>query len=300
MGSHPPIRPPYLWHLRTRTLALGPRTLLAGIVNLTPDSFSDGGLYTTQQSALDHALKLLDQGADFLDLGGESTRPGAPALTPETISQQQEQHRVLPVLEAILRARPGAIVSVDTYRAATAQAALDAGAEIINDVSGLTWDPAMAATLARARPGVILMHTRGLPSQWSTQPPLATEAVLLTILEGLQQTLRTAATAGIPAEHIVLDPGFGFGKRGRENWTLLAHFADLQALQHPILAGLSRKGFLTADTTMDARDRATHTANTAAILAGAHILRVHDIRHARPAADLADQLLQHTSSDSTH
>ncbi len=292
----PPARPPFDWHLRTRTVALGPRTLLAGIVNLTPDSFSDGGQYPTLSKAVDHALQLLDDGADLLDLGGESTRPGAPALTAQAISAAEEQHRVLPVLQAILRARPGTLLSVDTYRATTAQRALDLGAEIINDVSGLLWDPAMAATVAAARPGLILMHTRGLPTQWSAQPALAAADVLPTVQNGLADRLQAAISAGIPPENIVLDPGFGFGKRGSENWTLLAHLARLHALGRPLLAGLSRKGFLTADPAQDARDRATHTANTAALLQGTQILRVHDVRHARPAADLADRILSNMPS----
>ena len=269
---------PFSWRLRTRTLHLGPRPLLAGIVNLTPDSFSDGGAYPTLPQAVDHALRLLDQGADFLDLGAESTRPGAPALTPAALSALEEQHRLLPTLEAILKARPLAILSVDTYRATTAALALEAGAEIINDVSGLTWDPAMAATLAETNCGCILMHTRGLPSQWSTQPPLAQAEVLPTVLAGLQHTLTLAKSAGVSPERIVLDPGFGFGKRGPENWTLLANFAQLQQLGYPLLAGLSRKGFLTAaspSATLAERDQATREANATAIQQGAHILRVH-------------------------
>ncbi len=284
-------RPPFRWQLRTRSLQLGHRTLLAGIVNVTPDSFSDGGQYPTVSLAVDHALRLLDDGADLLDLGGESTRPGAPALTAHAISEQEEQERVLPVIKAIVRARPQATLSVDTYRASTAQAALDAGVEIVNDVSGLLWDPAMAATIAAARCGVFLMHTRGLPSQWASQPPLPTPAVLSTVLAGLSERLSAAASAGIADNSIVLDPGFGFGKRGDENWTLLSRLPLLHALNRPLLVGLSRKGFLIADADLDARDAATNIAGTAAVLQGAHILRVHNVRGARAAADIADKLL---------
>lgn len=274
------------WKLRTRTLLLGPRALLAGIVNVTPDSFSDGGQYLTVQTALDHALRLLDEGADLLDVGAESTRPGAPARTPEAISTAEEQRRLLPVLQAILRARPDAILSVDTYRAATAQAALDAGAEVVNDVSGLTWDPAMAATLASAQCGAILMHTRGLPSQWAQQPSLAPAEVLPAVVDGLRHTLMLAQQAGISSECIVLDPGFGFGKRGTENWTLLERFGDLHRLHRPLLAGLSRKGFLTAanaGATLAERDEATRAANRQAVQQGAAILRVHEVKLARAA-----------------
>ncbi len=287
-------RPHFDWHLRSRTLALGRRTLLAGIVNLTPDSFSDGGQFVTVDKAVDHALRLLDDGADLLDLGGESTRPGAPALTTDAISAEEEQRRVLPALTAILRARPSAVVSVDTYRAATAQAALDAGAEIVNDVSGLLWDPGMAATVAAARCGLILMHTRGLPSQWPAQPPLAPAEVLPTVVQGLAEQMEVSRAAGVAAEFVVLDPGFGFGKRGAENFVLLAHFSQLHSFGRPILVGLSRKGFLPVPqpgATLDDRDRATHTANTAALLQGAHLVRVHDVRNARRAADLVDGVL---------
>jgi dihydropteroate synthase len=259
--------------LKTRTLSLGTRPLLMGIVNVTPDSFSDGGQFFSPQAAVGHALRLLDSGADLLDLGGESTRPGAIPLT-----SGEEQARILPVLAGILKARPEAIVSVDTYHAATAQAAVDAGAEIVNDVSGLLWDASMARVLAEAKCGCILMHTRGRPQDWSTLPTLAPDEVLPLVLNGLRQTLALAEQAGIAREAIVLDPGFGFGKLGEANWTLLERFGELRQLGYPLLAGLSRKRFLTAhlaDPTLADRDAATHAANSGAIAAGAHLLRVH-------------------------
>jgi dihydropteroate synthase len=246
-----------------------------GIVNVTPNSFSDGGQFLEPDAAVAHALHLLDSGADLLDLGGESTRPNA---TP--ISAKEEQSRILPVLTAILRARPDAILSVDTYHAATAQTVIAAGAEIINDVSGLLWDPAMAQTLADLKPGCILMHTRGRPHEWSTLPALAPDEVLPLVLNGLRQTLALAQNARIPSESIVLDPGFGFGKLGDANWTLLHNFAQLHQLGYPLLAGLSRKRFLTADLpapTLTERDAATHAAHTLLTTAGAHILRTHSI-----------------------
>jgi len=284
-------RPHYTWQLRTRTLPLGQRTLLMGILNVTPDSFSDGGLYQGAAAALNQAMRLLDEGADILDLGGESTRPNATPLT-----AVEEQARILPVLAGILKARPNAILSVDTYHAATAQAALDHGAEIINDVSGLLWDPAMAATLAAATPfpGAILMHTRGRPTEWAKLPPLPPADVMPLVLTSLRHSLTLAAAAGIPPRTIVLDPGFGFGKLGEANFTLLASFRDLHALGHPLLAGISRKRFLTANLqnqSESSRDEATSAANVAAILAGAHILRVHDIPAARTAAHVADSIL---------
>jgi dihydropteroate synthase len=285
----PLSRPQLAWQLKTRTLPLGERTLLMGIVNITPDSFSDGGQFVSPTAAVDHSLRLLEAGADLLDLGAESTRPGS---TP--ISAAEEQHRLLPVLKELLRVRPDAILSVDTYHAATAEAALAAGAEIINDVSGLLWDAGMPAVLARHHPGTILMHTRGRPADWPTQARLAAAEVLPCVRDGLARTLALAQAAGIEAATIVLDPGFGFGKLGAENFTLLNGLAELHALGRPLLAGVSRKRFLTAhlaQPTVEERRDATSAANVAAVLAGAHILRVHDIVAARLSAQIADRIL---------
>ncbi len=272
------------WQLKTRTLDLGKRPLLMGIVNITPDSFSDGGRFFNPEAAVGQALKLLDDGADLLDLGGESTRPNAKPISPA-----EEQARVLPALQAILKARPDTVVSVDTYHAETAAAAVASGAEIINDVSGLQWDSAMAETLARLQPGAILMHTRGKPTEWRTLPPLAPEEVMSLVLNGLRHTLVEAAAAGIPRETIVLDPGFGFGKLGPDNFILLHHLAELHQLGFPILAGLSRKRFLTAHLTSPTPAQvleATTAAHLECIHAGAHILRVHEIPPALRAAVL--------------
>jgi dihydropteroate synthase len=300
-----------------------------GILNLTPDSFSDGGHFFSaaldgaSDRALDQALKMLDQGADLLDLGGESTRPNSTPIT-----SAEEQSRVLPTLKAILRHRPDAILSIDTYHAATAQRAIEAGAEIVNDVSGLLWDSGeagdegreatMATTIAELHCGAILMHTRGRPQDWPTLPSLPPTEVLPLVLAGLRHSLDLARVAGIPTDQIVLDPGFGFGKLGLENYTLLAHLSELHQLGLPLLSGISRKGFLAralaplyADKTgatgpattdqiapaavphipMEARVIATQAANVASILAGAHILRVHDVHAARESAAIADAIL---------
>ena len=277
------------WQLRTRTLALGERTLLMGIVNVTPDSFSDGGLYQSPDRAVEHALRLLDDGADLIDLGAESTRPDA-----VPISSGEEQARLLPALEALLKARPEAIVSVDTYHAATARCAVAAGAEVINDVSGLHWDAAMAETLAELTCGAVLMHARGRAPEWAAQPPLPPAEVLPTVLAGLTATLTRAKVAGIARSRIVLDPGFGFGKRGEENMALHAGFARLTAPGYPLLVGTSRKRFLTAglpDATDDQRAHACTASNVAAILAGAHIVRVHDIVAASAGAQFSDRFM---------
>ena len=290
-------RTPFEWRLRTRTLSLGPRTLLMGILNVTPDSFSDGGQFASTRTALDQALRLLDGGADLLDLGGESTRPNAVPLTAEA-----EQVRVLPVLAAILKARPETIVSVDSFHANTARLAVEAGAEIVNDVSGFTWDDQMAATCADLGCGVVLMHTRGRPRAWTTEPALPPITVMPVILTGLRDSLLNARSAGVPSDKIVLDPGFGFGKLEDENYIIHALLSQLHQFGLPILAGTSRKGFLR--TTLaplyagvapaagsEASIRGTAASNIAAILAGAHLLRVHDIRPAAEAAAIADAIL---------
>lgn len=294
-------RPESDWRLRTRSLLLGRRTLIMGILNVTPDSFSDGGHFYSPGDAPDraiaHALQMLDEGADIIDIGGESTRPGANPLTPD-----EEQERILPVIEALISERPEAVLSVDTFHAATARRAIEAGVEIVNDVSGHQWDPAMSATCAATGCGVILMHTRGRPQDWRSQLPLDANDVVPLVLDGLNECLQAALAAGIARERIVLDPGFGFGKRLDENYPLLARLAEFQELNMPILVGVSRKSFLAKAIAQDmnvspealsAQDRlnATTAANTAAILAGTHILRVHDVRAAFETATIADRIL---------
>jgi dihydropteroate synthase len=311
------------WRLRTRTLELGCRTLVMGIVNITPDSFSDGGLFFDTEAAVAHALALLDEGADLLDLGAESTRPGSQAgsrvenprsvagsATAPVVSANEEQARLLPVLAGILRARPEAVISVDTYKAATARAALQAGAEIINDVSGFAWDREMARVCAEAgrSPGLILMHTRGRPEEWRSQPKLAPDELLATVRAGLEASLAAATAAGIPPEAMVLDPGYGFGKRFEENYALLARQSELLELGRPLLAGLSRKSFLgrtlallhegsdapveaPLEAPIEARETASVAALVAAILHGASIVRVHRVRPAVEAARIADAVL---------
>ncbi len=293
------------WRLRTRTLELGARTLVMGVVNITPDSFSDGGAFLVPDAAVAHALQLLDEGADLLDLGAESTRPGSRAGgDAPAVSAAEEQARLLPVLEGILRARPDAIVSVDTYKASTARAALAVGAEIINDVSGFTWDPALASVCVEFGAGVVLTHTRGRPEEWRTQPQLAPDALLKTVHDGLAASLATARSTGIQPHAIVLDPGYGFGKRLDENYTLLVRQRELLTLGRPLLAGLSRKSFLghtlaalrgghpaPQSVPVDARENASLAALTAAILHGASIIRVHAVRPAIEAACIADAIL---------
>jgi dihydropteroate synthase len=280
-----------------------------GVVNVTPDSFSDGGLFIDPEIAVAHALQLLDEGADLLDLGAESTRPGsrvgfsgtADADRRPAVGVDEELSRLLPVLEGILKARPEAIVSVDTYKAETARAALDCGAEIVNDVSGFGWDPGLAAVCAEARCGVVLMHSRGRPDEWASQSQLGADALLATVRAGLKASLDKAAEAGIAAESIVLDPGYGFGKRGEENFALLGGQAELLALGRPLLSGVSRKSFLGRALTplfegkpapVNARETASLAGMVTAILHGASVVRVHRVRPAVEAASVADAVLR--------
>jgi dihydropteroate synthase len=294
------------WKLRTRTLVLGARTLVMGVVNITPDSFSDGGAYLDADAAVAQALRLLGEGADLLDLGAESTRPGSVAGgaagsdSAPAVSAEQEQARLLPVIEGILRERPRAILSIDTYKAATAEAALAAGAEIVNDVSGFGWDPEMARVCAEAKAGVVLMHTRGRPEEWRAQPQLDPDALVEMVRSGLAASLGAAQDAGVAEEAIVLDPGYGFGKRFGENYALLARQVELLSLGRPLLAGVSRKSFLGhtlaplyggSPAPVEARENASLAAMVAAILHGASVVRVHAVRTAVEAARVADAVL---------
>jgi dihydropteroate synthase len=284
------------WKLRTRSLPLGERTVVMGVLNTTPDSFSDGGAFNTPAEAIEQGLAMLEEGADIVDIGGESTRPGEHA----PVSIKEEFARVLPVVKGILRHRPDAILSIDTYKSQTAEAALDAGVEIVNDVSGFLWDVAMAHVCAAAKCGVVLMHTRGRPEEWRALPALRPDQVLPHVKEALQQRLQQALQSEIEPERVVLDPGFGFGIIADQNYALLAGLDQLGTLGRPLLAGPSRKGFLGktlaplykgVDAPVGRRGNATLAAITAAILNGAHVLRVHEVRPAREAASIADAII---------
>jgi dihydropteroate synthase len=289
-------RDEFVWRLRSRNVELGRRTQVMGVVNVTPDSFSDGNLFLDPQAATEQALRMFEQGADIVDIGGESTRPGKYQL----VSAEEEQRRVLPVIEAILKDRPESVLSIDTYKASTARLAIQAGAEIVNDISAFGWDGEMAETCARLRCGVVLMHTRGRPEEWRKLPPLAASEVVPLVKHELARSLQQTLEAGVDRERIVLDPGYGFGKSFDENYPLLAHQHELRELGQPILAGISRKSFLGrklaefhggADAPVTARGNATIAATVAATLAGAHIVRVHDVASAAEAARIVDAIL---------
>jgi dihydropteroate synthase len=284
------------WKLRTHSLALGTVTRVVGILNVTPDSFSDGGLLHSVDGAVEAALAMFADGAAIVDVGGESTRPGASAA----LSTQQEIDRVVPVITGIRQAKRDALLSIDTYHAATARAAIAAGAEIVNDVSGLLWDDAMAATCVELQCGVILMHARGRPYEWKSLPRLMPDEVLPLVKRELAARVSAALAAGIAADRIVLDPGFGFGKVQDANYPLLRGLAELAALGQPMLAGVSRKSFLghtlaplygPAGAPVSARDHATLAASTIAIVMGASLVRVHQVRATAEAALIADAAL---------
>src|ERR1700688_2403423 len=244
------MRPVFEWSLGSRSLQLGKRTLVMGVVNVTPDSFSDGGVHFNRDSAVAFGLQLLEDGADIVDVGGESTRPGAKVRTSAEItgtdstpvSEADELERVIPVIATLKRKRPEALISVDTYKANVARAAVEAGAEIVNDVSGFRWDPRMVKTLAELKCGIVLMHMRGRPEEWRTFPPVSDIVVL--VKRELREWADAAQIGGVKRERIVLDPGFGFGKSFQENYPLMKRFDELQGLRYPLLAGVSRKSFI--------------------------------------------------------
>src|ERR1039457_7057080 len=291
------MRAIFQWNVGSRVRELGRRTLIMGVVNVTPDSFSDGGLYIDAGKAVVRAEQLLDEGASIIDVGGEATGPGASVSSGvESVSKEEERRRVLPVIRDLKRRRPDAVVSVDTYKASVARAAVELGAEVVNDVSGFRWDPKMAKTLAELKVGAVLMHTRGRPQEWRSLPPIG-DPVLM-VKRDLRQWAEAATLAGIKRDHLVLDPGFGFGKRFEENYPLLAHFAELQQMGFPLLAGLSRKSFIGRMLARDGKDApiserlyGTLAAEVALIVKGAHMIRTHDVRSAVEAARVADAIV---------
>lgn len=277
------IRKRHEWKLPGRTLILGSRTLIMGILNVTPDSFSNGGRHLDPDIAYARALELQQQGADIIDIGGESTRPGS-----QRISAAEELDRLAPVLKK-LRRKLDIPVSVDTYKAEVAERALDLGAEIINDVSGLTFDPALAEVINRRDAGLVLMHLRGSPETWAQLKPLPD--VVGSIGRDLKASLDRARRAGIERRRIVVDPGIGFGKRGDQNYEILMQLDRLHALEQPLLVGTSRKSFLGHKLTDEQRLMATGATVTVSILHGAHLVRVHDVRPMLAVVRVADELL---------
>jgi len=239
---------------------------------------------------------MLDEGADLVDIGGESTRPGA-KVAESGVSADEELRRIMPVVEDILRERPEAIISVDTYKAAVARTAIQAGAEIVNDVSALRWDALMPATLADLGCGAILMHTRGRPEEWRSLPP--SPDIVAEVKNDLRAWAEGALAAGLDGDRLVLDPGFGFGKSFEENYPLLARLGELHELSFPLLSGTSRKSFIGRTLARDGQDApvgerlyGTLATVTASVLQGAHVVRVHDVKAAVEAVRVADEVIK--------
>lgn len=269
-------------------LSIGRRTLLMGVVNVTPDSFSDGGLFLNPEAAVGQALVLADEGADILDIGAESTRPGS-----LPISAEEELSRLVPVIEAVA-SRTRVPVSVDTYKAAIAEAALNAGAVIVNDISGFHFDEKMPEVCARHKAGVVLMHIKGTPRDMQRDP--AYEDLFGEVIAYLKEGLKKADDAGIEKERILLDPGVGFGKTFDDNYRLIAGLRRLAALGYPLLIGPSRKGFTGQFSGFPAQRRqfATAAAVALCIVNGASVVRVHDVAEMSEVAAIADRFLQVT------
>jgi dihydropteroate synthase len=269
------------WKVRAKVLRLGERTLILGVLNITPDSFSDGGKYEDPDRAFVRAIELEEQGADVIDIGGESTRPGS-----ARISEAEELRRLVPVLKR-LRNKLTVPISVDTYKASVAEKALELGADIINDPSGLTIDPDLARVVKMADAGLIINHMRGTPETWAKLPPLKNP--ITTIAAELDASVHRAIRAGVERQRIVIDPGLGFGKRKEQNLEIVARLEDLARLEMPILVGPSRKHFLTKESPIET-EFASAAAVTAAILFGTHLVRVHDVKDMRAVVEIADEI----------
>jgi len=279
-------RRPAVWKLKAREIKLGERTLIMGVLNVTPDSFSDGGKFLDPDRAFARAIEIEEQGADIIDIGAESTKPGS-----APISAAEEIRRLIPVLKR-LRGKLTVPISVDTYKAEVAELAIGHGAEVINDPTGLTFEPHLAKIAVQFDAGLILNHMRGRPETWAKLPPL--RDVMGVITHELEATVSRARHAGVDRSRMVIDPGIGFGKRKEQNSEILAQLGKLAQLELPVLVGPSRKSFLAQQTEEQTRF-ATAAAVTASILAGAHIVRVHDVAEMKTVAEVADEILHHAA-----
>jgi dihydropteroate synthase len=269
------------------SLELGERTLVMGVLNVTPDSFADGGRFVDASRAADAALEMVEAGADMIDIGGESTRPGA-----EPVSADDERARIEPVLERLV-GRLTIPVSIDSYKAAVAQAAIDRGAVIVNDISALRYDPGLAAVVARTHTALILMHNRGRSREMYRAAEY--RDVVEEVTEELDERMTVAAGAGIPRDRIIVDPGIGFAKRAEQSLTMLAGLPALARLERPVIVGPSRKSFLQlalGERAPDRREWATAAAVTASVLLGAHIVRVHGVAEMIDVVRTADAIRQ--------
>jgi len=282
------MRNVYTWSLPRTAIELGRRTSVMGILNLTPDSFSDGGKYSKLDSAVTRALEIQEQGADILDVGGESSRPGS-----VPVSEEEELCRVMPIIEAVAH-KLHIPLSVDTYRSRVALRAIEAGAQIINDISAFRFDPEMARVVHQTRAGIVLMHSRGNREQLHQQPPMS--APVEEVQDALQHSADIASNAGIRRSAVVLDPGIGFGKSAEESVMVLRHLRAFTPLEYPLLIGTSRKSFLRklvfggSLTDTESVRWGTAASVAVAIANGAHIVRVHDVAEMRHFVNMLDAL----------
>lgn len=275
------------WKLARRSLPYGQRTLVMGVLNITPDSFSDGGEFYSPESAAEHALAMIDAGADIIDIGGESTRPGS-----AFVSEAEELARVIPVIK-MLTTETSIPISVDTTKSSVARAALEAGAEIVNDISALRFDPAIADEVAKGKAGLVLMHSRGTPKTMQQLPPVTD--ILGEVIGGLRESIAVAQQHGVAPDSIAIDPGIGFGKTAEQNIELIARLDQLVAefADFPVMIGTSRKSFigkLLDNAPADQRLYGTIASVAASAMKGAHIVRVHDVKAAVDAVRVADAI----------
>ena len=274
----------YSIRCRKRTLTLGKRTLLMGVLNVTPDSFSDGGFFYDKEKAIAHGLRMVEEGADIIDIGGESTRPGSKPL-----ELKEELRRVLPVIESLSK-EVDVPISIDTYKSTVAQRAIGAGAEIINDISGLHFDPDLAQIAAKEDAPLVLMHIRGTPE--TMQKDVHYDSLFSEILQYLKDSIQRAESAGLDPRQIIIDPGIGFGKTIQDNLLIIKNLFEFRILGKPILLGTSRKSFIGKILNTEAGDRLEGTLSSIAIgvLNGAHIIRSHDVLQAKKAIAVADAI----------
>ena len=270
------------WKLRTRTLQLGDRPLIVAILNVTPDSFSDGGKYSDPDRALARAIEIEETGADIIDIGAESTRPGSTRIT-----EAEELRRLIPVLKR-LEGRLKIPISIDTYKSGVAARAGEYGAEIINDPSGFSWDTLMAKTVAEQGMGYILNHMRGTPETWAKLGPI--KDLIVSVRQDLEAAISRTSRAGVERRQLVIDPGIGFGKRKEQNAELIAHLGQFRELGLPILVGPSRKQFLKRETERET-EFATAAAVAASVMQGAHLIRVHDVQTMKVVVEVAESIV---------
>jgi dihydropteroate synthase len=273
------------WKLARRALPYGERTLVMGVLNVTPDSFSDGGQFFSFDQAIARAEQMINEGADVIDIGGESTRPGS-----EFVSVEEELRRVIPIIERLV-SKASIPISIDTTKAPVARVALAAGAEIVNDISALRFDASLADEVARVKAGLVLMHSRGTPKTMQQLPPA--EDIMSEVIDGLRESIAIAQQHGVAPQSIAVDPGIGFGKTADQNVELIAKLDQLtrEFTDFPIMLGTSRKSFigkLLDGAPADQRLYGTIASITAAVLKGAHLVRVHDVKAAVEALKVAD------------